>query len=71
MSTNQTRRPSAASETFITALAALFFISLAALFLWIDEKKDPTKEVTEQKHFLPSVPDSISPILEKLNPVVK
>ncbi|MEO8085199.1 MAG: hypothetical protein ABI763_00170 [Bacteroidota bacterium] len=39
MSTNPTRKPSAASESFITALAILFFASLAILFMWLDNRK--------------------------------
>jgi hypothetical protein len=39
MSMNQIRKPSAASESFITALAVLFFISLALLFQFLDRKK--------------------------------
>jgi len=39
MSTNPIRKPSAASESFITALAALFFIFLGILFLWLDNRK--------------------------------
>ncbi len=39
MSSNQTRKPSAAAESFITALAILFFASLAILFMWLDNRK--------------------------------
>jgi hypothetical protein len=44
MSTNQTRKPSAASESFITALAILFFASLAILFMWLDNRKRIEKQ---------------------------
>ncbi|CAN5585637.1 hypothetical protein BH11BAC1_BH11BAC1_12660 [soil metagenome] len=46
MSTNPTRKPSAASESFITALAILFFASLAILFMWLDNRK----RVERQSH---------------------
>jgi len=36
---NPIPRPSAASESFITAIAALFFIGLTLLFLWLDNRK--------------------------------
>ena len=39
MSTSPIGKPSAASESFITALAILFFASLAILFMWLDNKK--------------------------------
>jgi hypothetical protein len=50
---NPIRRPSAASESFITAIAALFFICLTLLFLWLDnrksgEQKSLQKNNTEQ-----------------------
>lgn len=35
------RKPSPASENLISTIAALFFISLAVLFLWLDDKKHP------------------------------
>lgn len=50
MSTNPIRKPSAASESFITALAILFFASLAILFLWLDNKKfrEKQKQITSE-----------------------
>ena len=50
MSTNPIRKPSAASESFITALAILFFASLAILFLWLDNKKRPEKQTQISNH---------------------
>src|SRR6188472_3229880 len=40
MSMNHTRKPSAASETFITTLAVLFFIGVALLFQFLDSRKN-------------------------------
>ena len=40
MSLNHVRKPSAASESFITALALIFFIGLAILFQFLDSRKN-------------------------------
>ncbi len=45
MSTNPIRKPSAASESFVTALAILFFASLAILFMWLDNRKHTEKHL--------------------------
>jgi hypothetical protein len=49
MSMHHTRKPSAASESFITALAVLFFISLAFLFQYLDRNKSSAMENPNDK----------------------
>jgi len=44
------RKPSAASESFITALAVLFFISLALLFQFLDRKKSGVNDNVKTEH---------------------
>lgn len=60
MSTNPIRKPSAASESFITALAILFFASLAILFLWLDNKKHPEKQTRVTNHEVYEKPVAIA-----------
>ena len=49
MSTNTSRRPSAASENFVTVIAILFFVSVAVLFQWLDYRKHKERSQSKEQ----------------------
>ena len=54
MSVNHVRKPSAASETFITTLAVLFFVGLALLFQYLDSQKSSSNHKANVETSSPS-----------------